>query len=72
MSDYLHGHHASVLRSHRSRTAANSAAYLLPYLRVRDLVEPEWPEGHEQDWGGWSALRGRLIPGTLVVVADKP
>ncbi len=34
MSDYLHGHHASVLRSHRSRTAANSAAYLLPYLRV--------------------------------------
>lgn len=33
MSDYLHGHHASVLRSHRSRTVANSAAYLLPHLR---------------------------------------
>ncbi len=26
---YLHGHHESVLRSHRWRTAANSAAYLL-------------------------------------------
>lgn len=33
MSDYLHGHHVSVLRSHRRRTAANSAAYLLPHLR---------------------------------------
>lgn len=30
---YTHGHHASVLRSHRWRTAANSAAYLLPGLR---------------------------------------
>ena len=29
---YTHGHHDSVLRSHRSRTAANSAAYLLPHL----------------------------------------
>ncbi|GAA3887284.1 methyltransferase domain-containing protein [Streptomyces sedi] len=30
---YLHGHHDSVLRSHRWRTAENSAAYLLPRLR---------------------------------------
>ncbi len=30
---YLHGHHDSVLRSHRWRTAENSAAYLLPHLR---------------------------------------
>lgn len=30
---YVHGHHPSVLRSHRSRTVANSAAYLVPYLR---------------------------------------
>ena len=29
---YTHGHAESVLRSHRARTAANSAAYLLPYL----------------------------------------
>jgi ubiquinone/menaquinone biosynthesis C-methylase UbiE len=35
MSDavYTHGHHESVLRSHRWRTAENSAAYLLPELR---------------------------------------
>jgi hypothetical protein len=29
---YLHGHHDSVLRSHRWRTAENSAAYLLARL----------------------------------------
>ncbi len=29
----MHGHHESVLRSHRWRTAQNSAAYLLPALR---------------------------------------
>jgi SAM-dependent methyltransferase len=30
---YTHGHAESVLRSHRWRTAENSAAYLLPHLR---------------------------------------
>lgn len=29
---YVHGHHESVLRSHRWRTAENSAGYLLPHL----------------------------------------
>lgn len=29
---YTHGHHESVLRSHRWRTAENSAAHLLPHL----------------------------------------
>lgn len=29
---YIHGHHESVLRSHRWRTAENSAAYVLPVL----------------------------------------
>ena len=31
---YTHGHAESVLRSHRTRTAENSAAYLLPQLRA--------------------------------------
>jgi len=31
---YTLGHHESVLRSHRWRTAANSAAYLVPHLRA--------------------------------------
>lgn len=30
---YTHGHHDSVLRSHRWRTVENSAAYLIPWLR---------------------------------------
>jgi 2-polyprenyl-3-methyl-5-hydroxy-6-metoxy-1,4-benzoquinol methylase len=30
---YTHGHHESVLRSHRWRTVENSAGYLLPALR---------------------------------------
>lgn len=34
MSTYTHGHHESVLRSHRWRTAENSAGHLLPYLRA--------------------------------------
>jgi ubiquinone/menaquinone biosynthesis C-methylase UbiE len=33
MTVYTHGHHESVLRSHRWRTAENSAGYLLPVLR---------------------------------------
>lgn len=36
MATYTHGHHESVLRSHRWRTAANSAAYLLPHLAAGD------------------------------------
>jgi SAM-dependent methyltransferase len=31
-----------------------------------DLVEPEWPQGHTQEWGQWSPLRGRLFPGTAI------
>jgi SAM-dependent methyltransferase len=35
---YTHGHHESVLRSHRWRTAENSAAYLLPRLKSGDTL----------------------------------
>jgi ubiquinone/menaquinone biosynthesis C-methylase UbiE len=35
---YTHGHHESVLRSHRWRTAENSAAYLLPVLQPQMTV----------------------------------
>lgn len=30
------------------------------------LVEPEWPAGHAEVWGGWSPLRGALLPGTAI------
>jgi SAM-dependent methyltransferase len=41
-------------------------------LRLVDLVEPEWPQGHGRSWGQWSPLRGRILPGTAVFVTEKP
>jgi SAM-dependent methyltransferase len=41
-------------------------------LRVVDVVEPEWPEGHETTYEQWGPLRGRLIPGTSIWVTEKP
>jgi SAM-dependent methyltransferase len=35
-----------------------------------DLLEPPWPEEHDRTWGGWSRLRGLLIPGTALFVTD--
>jgi 2-polyprenyl-3-methyl-5-hydroxy-6-metoxy-1,4-benzoquinol methylase len=41
-------------------------------FRLVDLVEPEWPAGHTREWGQWSPLRGALVPGTAIYVAEKP
>lgn len=41
-------------------------------LGLIDLVEPEWPPALVQVWGGWSPLRGRIIPGTAIFVTEKP
>src|SRR6266576_1162844 len=35
---YTHGHHESVLRSHKWRTVDNSAAYLAPHLTIGTSV----------------------------------
>ncbi|WP_395994346.1 class I SAM-dependent methyltransferase [Catenulispora acidiphila] len=40
-------------------------------LRLVDVVEPEWPAGLTEVWGGWSPLRGRIIPGTAIFVTVK-
>ncbi|MDQ1687827.1 MAG: hypothetical protein QOK42_802 [Frankiaceae bacterium] len=57
-------HHRTLGQRIREITAAG--------LVVEDVVEPEWPEGHTQVWGGWSPLRGRLIPGTAIYCCRKP
>ena len=59
---YTHGHHDSVLRSHRWRTAENSAAYLLPHLRPGlDLLDVGCGPGTIT-----VDLAGRVAPGTVV------
>ena len=39
---------------------------------VLDVVEPAWPPTNQQVWGGWSPLRGSLLPGTAIYVAELP
>jgi SAM-dependent methyltransferase len=41
-------------------------------LVVEDLIEPEWPAGHERIWGQWSPLRGELFPGTAIFCTRRP
>jgi SAM-dependent methyltransferase len=40
-------------------------------FRLADLVEPEWPAWNTSEWGGWSPLRGTLIPGTAIFVCVR-
>lgn len=59
---YTHGHHDSVLRSHRWRTADNSASYLLPHLdRGMSLLDVGCGPGTIT-----VDLAARLTPGRVV------
>jgi SAM-dependent methyltransferase len=41
-------------------------------LVLTELVEPEYPADLGEKWGGgWSALRGALVPGTAILVTEK-
>lgn len=40
-------------------------------MRLVDLIEPEWPEGHTETWGQWSPLRGALFPGTAIFCCER-
>ena len=65
---YTHGHHESVLRSHRWRTAENSAAYLLPHLApgMRLLDVGCGPGTITAD------LAARVAPGTVTALEVEP
>ncbi len=63
---YTHGHHESVLRSHRWRTAANSAAYVLPWLKP-DMEILDVGCGP----GTITADLARLVPEGRVVGLDR-
>jgi SAM-dependent methyltransferase len=65
---YTHGHDDSVLRSHRWRTAANSAAYLLPRLRPGlDLLDVGCGPGTIT-----SDLARAVAPGRVVGIDAEP
>lgn len=36
------------------------------------LIEPEWPADNRAAWGGWSPLRGALMPGTAIFGCRLP
>ncbi len=65
---YTHGHHDSVLRSHRWRTAANSAAYLLDSLRPgMDVLDVGCGPGTIT-----ADLAVRVAPGRVVAIDNAP
>lgn len=41
-------------------------------LVLLDILEPEWPEGHERIWGQWGPVRGYYVPSTAIFVTCKP
>jgi SAM-dependent methyltransferase len=59
-----------VLYAEHHRTLGDRVGDLVTAgFTLERLVEPEWPAGADHVWGGWSPLRGRVLPGTLVLVA---
>lgn len=39
---------------------------------VEDIVEPEWPNDLDREWGQWSPLRGYYFPGTAIFCCTVP
>ena len=68
LETYTHGHAASVLRSHASRTVADSAAYLIPFLRpgARVLDVGCGPGTITAD------LAARVAPGPVLGIEPTP
>jgi SAM-dependent methyltransferase len=60
----------TVLYAEHHRTLGDRVADLVAAgFTLERMVEPEWPDDADHVWGGWSPLRGRLLPGTLVLSA---
>jgi 2-polyprenyl-3-methyl-5-hydroxy-6-metoxy-1,4-benzoquinol methylase len=65
---YTHGHHDSVLRSHRWRTVVNSAAYLIPQLRPgQQVLDIGCGPGTIT-----TDLAQRVAPGSVVGIDNDP
>ncbi len=50
------------------RTLGDWVGHLAAHgFALQQLLEPEWPEGHDRVWGGWGPVRGALFPGTAIL-----
>lgn len=41
-------------------------------MLLDDIVEPEWPDDLDREWGQWSPLRGQYFPGTAIFCCSRP
>jgi SAM-dependent methyltransferase len=55
-------HHRTLGDRVRELTAAG--------FQLLDLIEPEWPAELTDEWGQWSPLRGKIMPGTAIYVCQ--
>ncbi len=68
-----HDEHGSTTYVEHHRTVGDRVREIVAAgLVLLDLVEPEWPAELTRCWGGWSPLRGRVLPGTAIFVCAKP
>ncbi len=57
--------HAVYVEHHRTLGDQVRALHATGFVLV-DLVEPTWPPERTTIWGGWSPLRGAVVPGTAI------
>lgn len=48
------------------------AALCAAGFHITAINEPQWPKDNTEIWGGWSPLRGKIIPGTIIFSVQKP
>lgn len=69
---YVEARGDQVLYSEHHRTLEQRVHELLDAgFLLEQLRELPWKTTNDQTWGGWSPQRGRLFPGTLVLVGRK-
>ncbi|HMO11651.1 MAG TPA: SAM-dependent methyltransferase, partial [Actinotalea sp.] len=61
-----------VYSEHHHTLADHVNAVVGARLVIDRVVEPEWPAGRTEVWGGWGPVRGALLPGTLIVLSHLP
>lgn len=65
--------HGSPVYAEHHRTMGDWIGLLVSAgFALTGLTEPEWPEDNRTAWGGWSPLRGALMPGTAIFSARLP